>query len=170
VKYPLIPVTAVLFLAACFALWAIDQASRSRAAAERAEHNLQRARNASDLLTRIVPRHMPAGGAQTLVEHLEGSLVAAGADKHSVRSVNVQSLGRLSDVPAGRQQARVELTGLTMRQAAIAIDTIEVCALPVWIESMDLSAADGAAGDSWNAVIHVNWIARTADAPSPLPR
>lgn len=170
VRYPLIPFAAVLLLSACFALWSIGQASRSRAAAERLEENLQRARAASDALTRIVPQHMPAGGAQALVEQLEDALIAAGADRGLMRSVNVQSLGGLSDVPSGRQQARIELAGLTVRQSAIAIDAIESCALPVWIESTDLSATGGDAADHWNAIIQVNWIARTVDAPSPVPR
>lgn len=159
----MIPAGAALLVAALFASWAVAHATQSRATAQRLGQNVQRAHVASAALSRTAPRHMPSGGAQVLVERLEESLIAAGADKQSMRSVNLQSLGGLSDVHSARQQARLELTNLTTRQAAVAIDAIESCGLPVWVESMDLSAT-GEGADGWNATIQVNWIARAADS------
>jgi hypothetical protein len=167
VRYPLVPAGIVLLCAVGFTVWSMAGAGQAREVARRASQNLERARVASESLERMVPRYMPAGGAATLVERMERSLVAAGADKGAVRSVNVQSLGQLTDVAAGRRQARVELAGLTMPHAATAIDAVESCGLPVWIESAELSASGGEAADEWIAVMQVNWITGNADAPPP---
>ena len=162
-RHPAIPAAVVLLAALLFSLSAVRAADQARAGATRRQENLDKARSLAEALDRVVPPQMPADGPAILTRRLEQGLAAAGVPAEgAIGSLALRSLGGVGGLPMSRHQARIELTALTMRQVAVAIDAIESSGTPVWLESVELQAA-GTSEDRWDAVVLVQWLASPND-------
>lgn len=159
--WPLVPASVALLVSAVLCFWTFSEAQEASASTIRAQENLATAQRSAGMLRRLVPQHMSEGGSQTLVQKLEQDLKNGGADPRCISSVAFQSLGTLTGVPSSRQQARIELTGLKLKQVALALDSVESSGLPCWIDSVELNAsgASGEASDTWTAILQVQWLA-----------
>lgn len=77
---------------------------------------------------------------------------------HALRSQSIHSLGSVGQTAVSREQERIELTGLSLKQAGMIVDALERADLPVWVESADLTPSGS---QEWSLVLEIDWLEAT---------
>jgi hypothetical protein len=155
--YPLVIAVVVCVISGALLVQAWASSQGTAELAIRVHQQYQRAQTAAAVLTRVMPEMLTDAQVRIVRDLLGKGVATAGGSDKNVRAIYPESLGQLAGVQASHGRLRVELAGLTLKQLGTVINTMESSGLPLWIESIALSAAqDGS--QSWNATLDFAWI------------
>lgn len=148
---------SVMILIVAASLWAWT-AGRTRTAQEIARRNTQnaaRAKRAARALATLVPPQLTGDAGQKISALVDHALKSASVPDRQLRTQSIHTLGAVGQTSVSKQQAHVEISNVSLEQAAKILQTVEGSGEPVWIESSDLTATSQ---DRWNLVLDIDWL------------
>ncbi len=160
---PLWLTMGTLVVAGALLWFSIGAVQRAKAVSIRNLQNVTRAKQSALDLARSMPPVVEPEGTKTSTQRItdlvDHCLHGAAVGDRALRSQSIHSLGSVGQTAVSREQERIELSGLTLTQAGMIVDTLERAPLPIWVESAAITPVGPKA---WSLVLEIDWLETTA--------